>query len=618
LGWDGAGAYTRQHNFSADASVGIKILAARMDQELDDIASAIPVALARNGQNVPTANLPMGGFRHINVGAPTSVNNYMRSREFIENIPVFMDDTASSADRISVSAQYFTSVSANQAPGDGTHILVRALSNKSSAAIYLNGHSANVHYTDGGRIASAVTAGGIYKLVYSSADAFWKLENPDPIDGHFKYVRTPAEIAAGVTPTNYQYEPGDVRRYGADSSGVSDSATALNAAISQAQQTGGRLVRIPAGIFLIGSKISVPASVMVIGEGPQTVIKKGFNGDMFEVASFAGLQDMNLDGESGSFTGRGVIITAGTNPSGGRQYFRNIRISDTASFNVEYTADGVGFGSVWDCCDFSVPGNDIYCIKLPTDTGTGNRHFVGCRAVGDSLIDINNAANTNLNGCMSGRSTAGSLWCIGWGANSAQSVINGCRLAGGGQTGTVRGTLHNMVGCDIAATGLTFDTGTTSCKFRSNTTGAITWTDNSGSTGTSVNEFDVNVTSYAPTVTAAGGGFSIGDGSINGSYTRDGRLVVLSFRLIAGSTTNFGTGELRFSLPFTAHNRNYMGSVRALDSGTNFIAGVVQIEEGNATYCTLYFDGAAAAASATIPITWASGDEIWATVTYDA
>src|SRR5690242_18895905 len=120
MGWDGAGAYARQHNFSADASVGIKILAARMDQELDDIASAIPIALAKNGQNVPTANLPMGGFRHVNVGAPVSVNNYMRSREFIENIPVFMTDAESSADRISVSAQYFTSVSANQAPGDGT------------------------------------------------------------------------------------------------------------------------------------------------------------------------------------------------------------------------------------------------------------------------------------------------------------------------------------------------------------------------------------------------------------------------------------------------------------------------------------------------------------------
>jgi hypothetical protein len=201
MGWDGAGGYSRQHNFSADASAGIKILALRMDQELDDIASAIPIAVARNGQNVPTANLPMGGFRHVNVGAPTSVNNYLRAREFIENVPIFMQDAETSADRISVSAQYFTSVSSNQAPADGTRILVRAGSNKSSAVLYLNGHSANIEFQDGNRAAESLVSGGIYEFLYSSVDVAWKVTDPDK-------GRTSDETSAGVTPTNYQYEPG--------------------------------------------------------------------------------------------------------------------------------------------------------------------------------------------------------------------------------------------------------------------------------------------------------------------------------------------------------------------------------------------------------------------------
>src|SRR5690242_1984363 len=195
MGWDGAGGYTRQHNFSADASAGIKILALRMDQEFNDVASAITLAWARNGQNVPTQAIPMGGQRFINVGAAASVNNYMRVREFIENVPIFMTDQQTSADRISVSAQYFTSVSANQAPGDGTRIFVRAGSDKSSAALYLNGHSANVEYQDGNRIAGAMVSGGIYELLFSSADAVWKVQNPDD-------ARTVTERAAGVTPTN--------------------------------------------------------------------------------------------------------------------------------------------------------------------------------------------------------------------------------------------------------------------------------------------------------------------------------------------------------------------------------------------------------------------------------
>src|SRR3990167_2335177 len=207
MGWDGAGSYTRVHNFSADASSGIKILAARMDAEINDIASAIPIAWARNGQNVPTTDMPMGGRKFVNVAAAASVSNYMRVREFIENVPIFMQDTESSADRISVSSQYFTSVSANQAPGDGTTIMVRVNLDKSSAVLYLDGHSANVEFQDGNRAANAMVSGGIYDLTYSSVDTAWKLPSPD--DG-----RTAAEIAAGVTVVNYSKQPGLIPRWG--------------------------------------------------------------------------------------------------------------------------------------------------------------------------------------------------------------------------------------------------------------------------------------------------------------------------------------------------------------------------------------------------------------------
>lgn len=47
------------------------------------------------------------------------------------------------------------------------------------------------------------------------------------------YKRTAAEIAAGVTPTNYAYLPGDVRRYGAVSGGSgATNRTAIQAALS--------------------------------------------------------------------------------------------------------------------------------------------------------------------------------------------------------------------------------------------------------------------------------------------------------------------------------------------------------------------------------------------------
>lgn len=210
MGWDGAGNYTRAQNFSADASANIKILASRVDSEFDDMASAFSNVLTRDGQNAPTANLPMGGFRHVNVGAPTSARNYIRVQDIINNIPIYMVDSEASADRISVSALYFTTASAATAPSDGVKVIIKAGSDKSSAvAIRLNTgdgnpHSANVILTNSSAIYSgAIRSGGIYEFVYSSSDTAWQILNPQVDYATSAYpgvvlFATDAEVAAGT------------------------------------------------------------------------------------------------------------------------------------------------------------------------------------------------------------------------------------------------------------------------------------------------------------------------------------------------------------------------------------------------------------------------------------
>lgn len=210
MGYDGTGNYTRTHNFSADASAGIKILAARMDAEFNDFASAMPLNLLRDGRNAATGNLPMGGFRHVGVGAPMSATNYMRSKDFIENVPVYMVDSEASADRISVSASFYTTASAATAPRDGSHVLIKAGSDKSSAvAIRLNTgdgspHSAGVVLANGSALYSgAIRSGGIYQFLWSSSDAAWQLFNPQVDYAASAYpgvilLATAAEVAAGT------------------------------------------------------------------------------------------------------------------------------------------------------------------------------------------------------------------------------------------------------------------------------------------------------------------------------------------------------------------------------------------------------------------------------------
>lgn len=56
-------------------------------------------------------------------------------------------------------------------------------------------------------------------------------------------------------------------------------------------------------------------------------------------------------------------------------------------------------------------------------------------------------------------------------------------------------------------------------------------------------------TSYTPTVTTSGSAFSLGNGTIAGSYTQIGKTTFGRIVLTIGSTTSIGSGNYSFSLP---------------------------------------------------------------------
>lgn len=73
---NGSGTMNRVHDWTEDEGNNIDIEASRMDEDTDDIADEITNSIAKDGQTTPTANLPMGGFRHTGVGNATARNNY--------------------------------------------------------------------------------------------------------------------------------------------------------------------------------------------------------------------------------------------------------------------------------------------------------------------------------------------------------------------------------------------------------------------------------------------------------------------------------------------------------------------------------------------------------------
>jgi hypothetical protein len=87
---DGAGNYSNPYpNFVA----GTTIESAQVDANNSDIATALTGSIAKDGQTVPTANLPMGGFKHTGVAVASARTDYARADQVIGSVLDYAADT---------------------------------------------------------------------------------------------------------------------------------------------------------------------------------------------------------------------------------------------------------------------------------------------------------------------------------------------------------------------------------------------------------------------------------------------------------------------------------------------------------------------------------------------
>jgi Pectate lyase superfamily protein/Periplasmic copper-binding protein (NosD) len=130
------------------------------------------------------------------------------------------------------------------------------------------------------------------------------------------FPQTAAELAASVTPTAQQVEPGDITRFGADPTGVVDSTTAItNALLANA----GSSIHAPAGTYKCTAQILIPSNTLFYGDG------------------------------------MGVTTFAFNNPNG------NQFITGTSKVTVrDFTVTVTGAGSVSEVCAINI-SNANYC-----------------------------------------------------------------------------------------------------------------------------------------------------------------------------------------------------------------------------------------------------------------
>lgn len=166
--------------------------------------------------------------------------------------------------------------------------------------------------------------------------------------GAILYPQTPAESAASVVPTNYQYPPFDIRRYGADSTGATASDAAMVSAIAVCGTTGG-VIRLPAGSYLFNNQIVWTNKLSIT-----------LQGDAGETSGAAPATNITY-----SNAGSTAFITAGNSTGCG---LRNLAIalgSNAFSGNVIQLGSNAALFSIFDCEIGNVAA--ISCTHLNLD-----------------------------------------------------------------------------------------------------------------------------------------------------------------------------------------------------------------------------------------------------------
>lgn len=158
---NGSGTYNRiagvpyVYNTTIDQTV--------VNAEFDDIAAALTGSIAKDGQTTPTANLPMGTFRHTNVGAASARTHYARAAEVQDSALTWCGTAGGTADAFTLSPSIaITAYAAGQA-----FQFVAVGTNTGPVTVNVSGVGAKAVQVSGSALSGGeVVSGKLYSIRY--------------------------------------------------------------------------------------------------------------------------------------------------------------------------------------------------------------------------------------------------------------------------------------------------------------------------------------------------------------------------------------------------------------------------------------------------------------------
>ncbi len=248
------------------------------------------------------------------------------------------------------------------------------------------------------------------------------------------FLRTAAEVAAGVIPTNFNYgvQPYDIRRYGALGNGSNDDTAALNTALVVASQSVngalGSAIFVPIGIFVLSSMVLLPNRVRVLGANKR--------GSYFRASSSWAVGNGVAAWNSGTGYTTGNFVT-----NGGVLYVAKQASTNQAPPNATY---------------WNPISNAMFYAQNGYTSGSGNSMFDS--TLENLTVDANNVASLGcvlssawqedcgLRGVMLiNYTTYGIRWQDGFGGASLSKIVD-AELFQGTTSGTIGVDLTSPMG----------------------------------------------------------------------------------------------------------------------------------------------------------------------------
>jgi hypothetical protein len=496
MSWS-SGTYTKGNSatggWTGDASSGIGIEAGRHDTQDNDFQDGINNCLTKDGQNTPTANLPMGGFKHTGVANATANDQYTAWAQLRNATPLFLD-TANSRVGIGTSSPSValdvqgtstaaSTISATRFAADAT--ATQAVIRKSRGATV--GTNATVTTSDSvgavsfegadgtgydvvGRIrvlAGTVAAGNIPGvMLLETADSTGAITERVRIDSTGKVgigVASPVYVldVAGGNGNGIRYtSTGGVTTIVADSGGtIGQVGTITNHPLRLITNSSEKALITTGGQIQVGDG-SAAAPVLSFGSDPDTGIFRP-SADQIGI-SLGGTTRLYMTGQSAYF-GNGVSSAAPSVPTirATAGSGTNIAGADLQLAGGEGTGSGAGGAIRLFTAAAGTSGTTLNALTERMRIDSAGNVGIGTTAPGAKL-DVNAASSSEevrLRVGSTNKVVLGSDGTLKWGSAANAGTLT---------WDTGRAIIHSQTGQD-----LTFGSGSTADRMRIDSAGNV-------------------------------------------------------------------------------------------------------------------------------------------------